>query len=241
MILGQPLSTLRKFTILLFIAITPSLLGTLQAQTPDANPPLIEQHFYAGGSVGLFDGFTTSSSYGVHFGWIGPTKSIPPIGGMSPEVAFAVQYIPKVHLERLRYIPDAIAVDGVSGSIVVGPRFGGELGFRTLFGIALAGAKAPLKRCQGIPSEGDNWVLLAKVDNGKSSASSIPLKVPVPATDSLCGKNDGRFPFTAEIGPDLQLKKFRITLPLVITQFGDRNTRTQYSFRLGLDFSFGRN
>jgi hypothetical protein len=239
MTLRQPLLTLPKFSSLLCIAITASVVGTLEAQTPDTNPPLIEQHFYAGGSVGLFDGFTTSASYGAHFGWIGPTKSIRPIGGMSPEVAFAIQYIPRVHLERLRYIPDAIAVDGVSGSVVVGPRFGGELGFRTLFGIVLAGAKAPLNRCQGIPGGADNWVLLAQGDNGKSSVSSILLNVP--ATDSLCGKNDGRFPFTAEIGPDLQLKKFRITLPLVITQFGDRDTRTQYSFRFGVDFSFGRN
>jgi hypothetical protein len=238
MTLRQPLS-LPKFSILLFSAITPSIVGTLEAQTPDANPPLIEQHFYAGGSVGLFDGFTTSASYGAHFGWIGPTKSIRPIGGMSPEVAFAIQYIPRVHLQRLWHIPDAIAVDGVSGSVVLGPRFGGELGFRTLFGIVLAGAKAPLNRCQGISNGADNWVLLAQADNGKSSLSSIPSNVPV--TDSLCGKNDSRFPFTSEIGPDLQLKKFRITLPLVITRFGDRDTQTQYSFRFGVDFSFGQN
>jgi hypothetical protein len=234
-----PFSTLTTCCILLLIAITSAFVGSLEAQTPDANPPLIEQHFYAGGSVGLFDGYTTSASYGAHFGWIGPTKSIPPIGGMSPEVAFAVQYIPKVHLERLRYIPDAIARDGVSASAVVGPRFGGQLGFRTLFGLALAGAKAPLTRCQGLPSEAADWVLLAQADNGKSSAS--PTSLNVPTADSRCGKSNGRFPFTAEIGPDLQLQKFRITLPMVITQFGDHHTRTQYSFRLGVDFSFGRN
>jgi hypothetical protein len=133
---------------------------------------------------------------------------------MSPEVAFSVQYIPKVHLERLRSIPDAVALDGISGSVVVGPR-------------------------QEIPVGDDNWVLLAQADNGKSSASSIP--VTASTTNSLCGKNDRRFPFTAEIGPDLQLRKFRITLPLVITRFGDQGTRTQYSFRFGVDFSFGRN
>jgi hypothetical protein len=230
---------LSKSFILLLTVVTLFKVGTVEAQTPDTNPTVIEQHFYAGASLGLFDGFTTSASYGGHFGWIGPTKSIAAIGGMSPEVAFSVQYIPTVHLERLRRIPDAIARDGVSASVVVGPRFGGELGFRALFGLALAGAKAPLNRCQALPGEADNWVLLAQASNGQSTASAT--SVNVSTMDPLCGKNDRRFPFTSEIGPDLQLKKFRITLPLVITRFGDRDTRTQYNFRLGVDFSFGGN
>jgi hypothetical protein len=61
----------------------------------------------------------------------------------------------------------------------------------------------------------------------------------VPITDPLCGKSDRRFPFMAEVGPDLQLKDLRITLPVVVTQFGDRHTRSQFSLRLGVDFSFG--
>ena len=122
------LLALSKLPPLLLIAITSWNIGLLEAQAPVTNPLLIEQHFYAGGSVGIFDGLTTTSTYGAHFGWIGPTKRIASIGGMSPEVAFNVQYIPKVHLEGLRYIPDAIARDAVAGSVVVGPRFGGQLG-----------------------------------------------------------------------------------------------------------------
>jgi len=227
-------------TALLLIVIACSNTALLQAQVP-TNPLLIEQHYYAGVSVGLFDGFTTTPMYGAHFGWVGPTKMISPVGGMSPEVAFAVQYIPRMHLERVRYIPDAIVKDAVVGSVVAGPRFGGQLGFRTLIGLEVASGKAPLARCQAntSPDAPTDRIFLLSAEDGKPPASAAASNVLT--ADSACGKNNRRFPFISEIGPDLQLRKFRITLPLLITRFGDAGTRTQYSFRIGVDFKFGSN
>jgi hypothetical protein len=210
----------------------------LEAQIPSTNPLLIEQHFYVGASFGVFDGVTTTPVYGGQFGWLGPTKSLGLIGGMAPEVSFGVQYIPTAHLPRLWHIPDAIGKDAIAASVVVGPRFGGQLGFRSLFGLAVATGKAPLERCSGNTQAGaDNWILFSQMDNGKVTAD--PVVSTLPRINPLCGKSDRRFPFMAELGPDLQVKDIRITLPVVITRFGDRDTRSQYSIRLGVDFSFG--
>ena len=210
----------------------------LEAQNPNANPLLIDQHFYAGASFGVFDGVTTTAVYGGQFGWVGPTKSLGLIGGISPEVSFGVQYIPTAHLPRLWHIPDAIGKNVIAPSVVVGPRFGGQLGFRSLFGLAVATGHAPLERCNGNTEAGaDNWILFSQMDNGKVTANPVPSGTPI--TNPLCGKSDRRFPFMAEIGPDVQLKDLRITLPVVITRFGDRDTRSQFSLRLGVDFSFG--
>ena len=210
----------------------------LAAQNPNANPLLIDQHFYAGASFGVFDGVTTTPVYGGQFGWVGPTKPLGLIGGITAEVSFGVQYIPTAHLPRLWHIPDAIGKNAIAPSVVIGPRFGGQLGFRSLFGLAFATGQAPLERCNGNTQAGaDNWILYSQMDNAKVSAS--PEVSAAPITNPLCGTSDRRFPFMAEIGPDVQLKAVRITLPVVITRFGDRDTRSQFSLRLGVDFSFG--
>jgi hypothetical protein len=225
--------------LMLFIAVGLTTVLSAEAQNPNANPLLIDQHFYGGVSFGVFDGFTTSAAYGAQFGWVGPTKTLGLIGGMAPEVSFGVQYLPTVHLAQLWHIPDAIAKNAIAPSMVVGPRFGGQLGFRSLFGLAVATGKAPLERCSGNTQAGaDNWILFSQMDNGKAKANDAVVGG-VPPINPLCGKSDRRFPFMAEIGPDLQLKDLRITLPVVITRFGDRDTRSQFSLRLGVDFSFG--
>src|SRR5262245_21005101 len=210
----------------------------LEAQIPSTNPLVVEQHFYAGASFGVFDGVTTTPVYGGQFGWVGPTKSLGLIGGMAPEVSFGVQYIPTAHLPRLWHIPDAIGKNAIAPSVVVGPRFGGHRGLSSLFGLAVAAGKAPLELCSANTQTGaDNWIPFSQMDNGKVTAD--PVVSTLPLVNPLCGKSDRRVPFMAEIGPDLQLKDLRITLPVVITRFGDRDTRSQFSLRLGVDFSFG--
>jgi hypothetical protein len=211
--------------------------GLAHAQTPGQTPGQDTQHFYAGISAGLFDGLTTSWLMGTHGGWVGPARPLGQIGGMSPEVSFSLQYINKIHLERIRHMPDAIAHDAVFASVVAGPRFGEQLGFRTLIGLGVAAGRIQIN-CSATPGQasGPDWILFARTDDDSKPGAVAAVTTGV---DPLCGKNDRRFPFVAEIGPDLRLGRARITLPVVITRFGDRDTRSQFSLRLGIDFRFG--
>jgi hypothetical protein len=223
--------TISKFV---FIALT-FCSALAHAQSPAQAPISTNaetQRMFIGVSTGLFDGLTTSYSTGIHAGWLGPPARIRQVGTLAPEVSVSVDYVRKIHLERLRHITDMIVRESYVGTVTAGGRVGGSLGFRALVGISGGGGRA-VSRCSG----GADWILLASVDNGKSVTNPAPAADGV--IDPLCGKTDRRFPFAAEIGPDLRIGRVRLMLPVVVTSYGDAGSRRQYSYKFGIDFEFG--